>query len=155
MKKNYLVLVLSLLLISCSVEQSANTSSESIQNNDSISNTSQNSSFESEENSSGGPFYVGALPGAFFYKEIEYRYNKSLALTDFDEEDLIAIIINPSDETKFLSENHTCDYIIYDSTYNYYDEDNRLYVYKYENYEINEYLVVFTKMDFSLYKSVL
>ena len=155
MKKNYFGLIFLLLLTSCSMEQSADTSFESIQNNDSISNTSQTSSFESDENSSGGPLYVGALPGAFFYKEIEYRYNRELKLTDFDEEDLIAIIINPSDETKFLSENHTCDYIIYDSTYNYYDEDNRLYVYKYENYEINEYLVVFTKMDSSLYKSVL
>ncbi|MCH4202481.1 MAG: hypothetical protein LKF69_00185 [Bacilli bacterium] len=73
-------------------------------------------------------------------------------MSEFKEEELVAVIINPLDEEKFLSENYDCSYIIYDTLYNYYDEDNRLYVYRYEDYDTSEYLVAYTKMFSVLYK---
>lgn len=101
---------------------------------------------------SGGPLFILAFPQTFVYKEIQYNYVQDVGPINFDESELIAVMINREDEEKFLSENHDCDYVIVGSIYNYDDENNRLYIYEYEDYDISEYLVVFTKTMSILFK---
>ncbi len=128
----------------------------SSENNDSGSQTESNES-TSESGTSDNDFYIGNVPNSFLYREIEYTNERELDVaevdvSDFNEEELVAVIINPDDEEKFLSENHLCDYIIYDTLYNFYDENNRLYVYRYKDYDVSEYLVVYTKMISILFR---
>lgn len=107
-------------------------------------NSSSGDQTSNSGETSGGPFLVLNLPQTFVYKEIEYNLVKHEGILSFDENELIAVMINPEDAEKFLSENHDCDYIVIGSIYNYDDENNRLYLYQYEDYDISEYLVVFT-----------
>src|SRR5690554_3882393 len=86
----------------------------SSENNDAGTQTTTNDS-SSEFGTSDNEFYIGNVPSLFIYCEIEYTYERGLDVTevdlsDFNEEELVAVIINPDDEEKFLSENHACDY---------------------------------------------
>jgi|GEM_PF-6716155 len=128
----------------------------SSENNDTESQTG-NDEHTSKSETSNDIFYIGNTPESFVYREIEYTFKRQLDVaevdvSEFKEEELVAVIINPLDEEKFLSENYDCNYIIYDTLYNYYDEDNRLYVYRYEDYDTYEYLVAYTKMFSVLYE---
>jgi hypothetical protein len=151
----YTIVLFSLFACSNYLSSENNNAGTQTTTNDSSSNSSIDSS--SEFGTSDNEFYIGNVPSLFIYCEIEYTYERGLDVTevdlsDFNEEELVAVIINPDDEEKFLSENHACDYIIYDTLYNHYDENNRLYVYRYKDYDVSEYLVVYTKMFSILFR---
>jgi len=148
MKKRFIPLcaLISVFLLAC-----ANSCSIDKDNSDS-GNQIPSESSSGGDISSSDPLLVLNLPQTFTYKEIEYNFVPQVEQVEFDENELVAILINPEDEEKFISENHDCDYVVVGSIYNYYDENNRLYAYKYGEYEISEYLVVNTKMISVLFK---
>lgn len=62
--------------------------------------------------------------------------------------DLAAVLVNRSDEGNYLSEELSYPYVVVeDGQYNYYDENNRFYLYGYMDYSIKDVLAVCYSVD--------